>query len=303
MRYIEPGEVQKKLPDTWHEDVESTWKKINKKLNEYSIKLVEDKIPADEHEGLIVKERKKLINRNSSIWRQFAKSVKDLSFEKCWYCETRESRSNMPVDHFRPKGGVTGCKVHPGYWWLAFDWKNYRYSCTYCNSLASIESEKSEPTLEGKGNFFDLVVSKKRAYQEGQLESQPMLLDPCVKTDTDLLTFTPSGSPKPSSSQTKSNDYKRAEYSIVKYRLRESKAKNERFDVYQALDRHVTNLSPLKNKARLSNENKAALDSYEMDIVRLISERAEYRTAARLYLKTLITPDNFDWVVDLLTRN
>ncbi|WP_210458766.1 hypothetical protein [Vibrio crassostreae] len=303
MRYIEPNEVEKKLPDTWEENIDNTWKKINKKLEKYSIKLINDKVLADEHDALIVKERKRLIATNSSVWRSFAKSVEDLSFGKCWYCESRESRSNMPVDHFRPKGGVTGCKDHPGYWWLAFDWRNYRYSCTYCNSLASIESEKSEPTLEGKGNFFDLVIHKKRSYEAGQLESEPMLLDPCVKTDTELLTFAPNGLPKPSSSKTKSMDYKRAEYSIVKYRLREPKAKNERLGVYQALNMHVTNLTPLKKKTRLSNENKVAVNSYEASIISLISERAEYRTAARIYLKTLITPDNFDWILDLLTRN
>ncbi|HAS6440125.1 TPA: hypothetical protein GRR81_03310 [Vibrio parahaemolyticus] len=303
MRYIDPNEIFKRIPDKWHDDVENNWKKINEKLELYSQKLLEDKVIGEKKEKLISKERKRLINLHSSVWRDFAKSVKDLSFEKCWYCESREARSNMPVDHFRPKARVTDCKEHPGYWWLAFDWKNYRYSCTYCNSLASIESEKEEPLLEGKGNFFDLVDNEQRAYQQGQPESQPMLLDPCVKGDTELLTYTPVGMPKPSSPDVDSENYKRAEYSIVKYRLRQSKAKNERFDIYQKLDRYVTNLAPLKKKEELTNEEKAAIESYEQDIVGLISERAVYRTAARLYLKTLITPGNFDWVVDLLARH
>ncbi|TVU72442.1 hypothetical protein FQP81_15385 [Pseudoalteromonas distincta] len=303
MRFIEPNEIYKKLPDTWFDDIESTWEKINLKLDKLSKKLTDDGVPLENHEKLIIKERKRLINSQSSLWRAFAKSVKDLSFEKCWYCESREARSNMPVDHFRPKGGITNCDEHPGYWWLAFDWKNYRYSCTYCNSLASIESEKDEPKLEGKGNFFDLIIPQKRAFKKGDEESLPMLLDPCIKRDTDLLTFTPRGFPKPTSQQIDSIDYKRVEYSIVKYRLRASKVKNERVDIYLKLERYVTNLTSIKKKARLTDDDKAALDSNETDIIFLISERAEYRTAARIYLKTLITPDNYDWVIDLLTRN
>lgn len=74
---------------------------------------------------------------------------------KCAYCETRTSSGNAgDVEHFRPKaysqqatkaatdlndiGGKApnrkmGAKG-AGYWWLAYDWSNYLYSCSRCNS-------------------------------------------------------------------------------------------------------------------------------------------------------------------------
>ncbi len=31
------------------------------------------------------------------------------------------------------RGSVLENSENEGYWWLAFDWKNYRYFCTWCN--------------------------------------------------------------------------------------------------------------------------------------------------------------------------
>ncbi len=76
-------------------------------------------------------------------------------FGKCAFCETRIS-SGYPgdVEHFRPKsycqayspassvndvGGASpkrkaAGQKEPGYWWLAYTWTNYLYSCNRCNS-------------------------------------------------------------------------------------------------------------------------------------------------------------------------
>jgi hypothetical protein len=73
--------------------------------------------------------------------------------DKCAYCETRASRFPGHAEHFRPKGRVdvrdagTGKSVpvavewpngnvatHPGYFWLAYHWKNLLPACQDCNS-------------------------------------------------------------------------------------------------------------------------------------------------------------------------
>jgi hypothetical protein len=72
---------------------------------------------------------------------------------KCAYCEAPLARSFPPAEHYRPKGKVEykpagatkmvkpktmdekGNQItHPGYFWLAYHWKNLVPSCSLCNS-------------------------------------------------------------------------------------------------------------------------------------------------------------------------
>ena len=72
---------------------------------------------------------------------------------KCAYCEAPLTRDYAPAEHYRPKGAVaykqqetgqpadtttedeTGqSRPHPGYFWLAYHWKNLIPSCDKCNS-------------------------------------------------------------------------------------------------------------------------------------------------------------------------
>jgi len=53
---------------------------------------------------------------------------------KCAYCESMVGAPNSEeIEHYRPKGGITGEPDHNGYWWLASDWNNLLLSCTGCN--------------------------------------------------------------------------------------------------------------------------------------------------------------------------
>jgi hypothetical protein len=79
---------------------------------------------------------------------------------KCAYCETIMDRAVYQAEHYRPKGKVTvldpvtqkeiKVKVqingkeedHPGYFWLALNWRNLLPSCEKCN------------TYGGKGTKF-----------------------------------------------------------------------------------------------------------------------------------------------------
>ena len=111
MRYISIEEIR--LPDGWQE-----------KADKLRDQLIAAAPP----------ERKEIIKKNADVWREVKDALSALSHGKCWYCECKEIRSDNPVDHFRPKNRVADCDGHEGYWWLAFDWHNYRFSCTYCNS-------------------------------------------------------------------------------------------------------------------------------------------------------------------------
>jgi len=86
---------------------------------------------------------------------------------KCCYCERRRDERREPdVEHFRPKAAVDGCN-HPGYWWLAYDWHNYFFSCKKCNQ-------------EHKKNQFPLLDESKRAVcaQDDLANERPYIINP-----------------------------------------------------------------------------------------------------------------------------
>ena len=47
------------------------------------------------------------INERRAVWAGLKELLGDLSSKKCWYCEARQERSDMQVDHFRPKNRVS----------------------------------------------------------------------------------------------------------------------------------------------------------------------------------------------------
>ena len=145
----------------------------------------------DEISGLPLDQRSEALKSKASVWQALKDELKSKSHDKCWYCESKRHRTDDAVDHYRPKAQVTENPTHEGYWWLAFDWHNYRFSCTYCNSRRSDAN-----TSGGKQNHFPLINECKRACYPGDAicEEQPLLLDPLVRTDPGLLWFQEDGS-------------------------------------------------------------------------------------------------------------
>jgi uncharacterized protein (TIGR02646 family) len=132
--------------------------------------------------------------RSTKVWRDFYSLLPDALTKKCWYCEAEEVRSDMPVDHFRPKSAVEGVPAHNGYWWLAYDWRNYRCSCTFCNSRRVMNT-----TEGGKQNSFPIFNEAARAMSSGDSvdRERPAILDPFDPTDEKALWFDDDGKPVP----------------------------------------------------------------------------------------------------------
>jgi hypothetical protein len=126
-------------------------------------------------------------NDGADVWRELKDCLAALLPEKkCWYCESSVDRADNAVDHFRPKSRVSDAAApHSGYRWLAFCHKNYRYSCTFCNSR---RKDVAHDTSGGKADRFPLLEEVKRVFVEGSLdEERPLLLDPCELHDWELL--------------------------------------------------------------------------------------------------------------------
>ena len=107
---------------------------------------------------------------------------------KCAYCEqTITGDQHGDIDHYRPKGRVTDAanqivcvmvngrhRVHPGYYWLAYDWKNLLPACGLCNRESNTKGGKRI----GKGSRFPVAGAYASAPGE-EVHERPVLLHPC----------------------------------------------------------------------------------------------------------------------------
>ncbi len=88
-------------------------------------------------------------------WKDFKPTFAEVQRGRCGYCEALVTDTGQ-LDHYRPKGAVSELGADPatwgevspdgrvlgrdtppvsktGYWWLAYEWSNYVFSCERCN--------------------------------------------------------------------------------------------------------------------------------------------------------------------------
>ncbi len=254
----------------------------------------------DSIECLTPEDRRRVLEsrRAQQIWKELKDALAELSKEKCWYCE--ENTSLGDVDHFHPKGKVTDCDDHPGYWWLAFDWKNYRFACPSCNRL---NKDNQTGNVGGKGCSFPLCDSHKRAYNEADMVyEEPILLDPVVGTDPRLLTFDEDGTARPArNEETSPSAYQRAQESINIYHLNRSKLKNRRqFNVCNKIKQLIAEGDNFFLLMTMENDI-AAREGYRRvveTLLKMVDEYAEYSAAAKSVLRQY---RDHEWVEELLS--
>ena len=84
-------------------------------------------------------------NFNSAVWKTAKNQLKKESSGKCAYCEAPTSAvAHGDVEHFRPKSV---------YWWLAYCYENYTYSCQICNQTYKGDRFPAEGPLMQPGNL------------------------------------------------------------------------------------------------------------------------------------------------------
>lgn len=149
-----------------------------KKWKEDAAKFTQELFDAGTEE-----KRKRVIENHESLWKRtkFKKWIVGFFHKKCWYTESKEKVSAYHVDHFRPKGRVTDNGVsYEGYWWLAFDWKNYRIA----GQLINVKKKDSFPI---NGTFRASTDDKRIEIEDAQL------IDPLDQEDVALISFNESG--------------------------------------------------------------------------------------------------------------
>lgn len=112
---------------------------------------------------------------------------------KCAYCETLIAENHPgDLDHYRPKKSVTnslnrvtikdcsgGEEPHPGYYWLAYDFRNLLPTCEDCN-----RPNKSKTGGRRIGKWDEFPVRGFRASKPGEENrEEPLLLNPTAGVD------------------------------------------------------------------------------------------------------------------------
>lgn len=277
MRFIDIEQLRRLslLPEKWEEKAQAV---------------------AEEVRAAAPGQRAAIIDKHADLWRDLGSALAHLSHGKCWYCESRQERSDNAVDHFRPKNRVAECESHEGYWWLAFDWRNYRFSCTFCNSH---RRHKEGGTSGGKHDHFPLLDEQARAFNETDdlRRENPLLLDPTCATDKLLLYFDDEGRAQPRFSQAQRPvQFQRAEASIRLYHLNHADIVEARREMCREIRQWVSDGNNLFDLLSLTNpEAKGALDAIVRKVEHEMSERAEYSAAVRDTVHGM-RDDQHDWI-------
>lgn len=216
-------------------------------------------------------ERKDFIG-NNNIWGDLKAWLLQLSHDKCWYSEAREIFSFYDVDHFRPKlrAKQRDGTRRDGYWWLTFDWKNYRI----CGNIGN----------RRKGDYFPLKRGSPVATDcDCDLCDEIIcLLDPTDPSDPLLLTFDESGYPQPAAPKT-TFDYIRATVTIKILHLDYRPLVDERKKIWNKCNSLIAKAQNLMKESR-SVTRQADLKSIFKELKEMTSEDAELSSTARACL-------------------
>ena len=199
---------------------------------------------------------------------------------KCGYCEYPLTRTDLNVEHYRPKARVAESPQHHGYYWLAYEWTNLLAACTFCNQLRREPPEwevAAGSRASGKADSFPLVDETKRAQSPADdiSREEPLLVNPTTHEPSDHITFDPLGFAVAKT--------KEGQCSIEVYNLNARALNKDR----QRVIERVTNLLRQKESAPPAPKSPtpgAFLDYVEDQIRSESDDAAHYAGAARAVL-------------------
>lgn len=191
--------------------------------------------------------RNKLIDDNSAHWGALKDWLLALSSGKCWFSEVRELYSHYDVEHYRPKKEAKelDSTERDGYWWLAFDYMNFRV----CGNVGNRK----------KGGWFPLRRGSQCSTYGHQCEDAetPYMLDPIDADDVSLIAFDEEGKVIPLANAT-AWDKERVEETVKRLKLNEHVPLcEERRKIWQCVDGLIGEFQHAKTKL-VNGANPAA---------------------------------------------
>lgn len=232
--------------------------------------------------------QKAIIKKNQKLWGKLKDHLAALSNEKCWYTESKNAGGYCDVDHFRPKSEAIDEHGHDqgGYYWLAFDWMNYRYSSPAANKK--------------KNSYFQVVKDKAMKYGDNLKKEQHLYLDPVNFTDPDLLAFDNEGMAKPKLSDKASIGYQKAEYSIRRLNLNFPKIVDQRKDYYRRATSKILKIQNLLKQQEVAEDYDRGIEIGELmkALWEMCSSKAEYSASIKYCLKST----GQDWAIGIVNK-
>lgn len=218
-----------------------------------------------------IEDRNALIDKHGDHWGKLKPWLLSLSGGKCWFTEARDIASHLDVEHFRPKKAARNVKgpERDGYWWLAFDYMNFRIAGTVPNRK--------------KGAWFPLRFGSPCSTFTHRREGDevPHFLDPTNAHDVTLLAFDEEGKAVPAPGIPRW-DYVRVRRTVDRLKLSEHQAlAEERRKVWQNTTKLINKYLQALVEARTSASARERVKTAARDIVCLTKPEAELSSVAK----------------------
>lgn len=228
---------------------------------------------------------------------------------KCWYSEVKLEGQDPNVDHFRPKGRIqevdanlqkTGV-VSIGYWWLAFEFANYRLAAMHAN-----QRRVDADTEGGKWDFFPIRGNRTpEGTVHGAIVEDILALDPCSKTDVALMWFDPDGRPCGPQGKRKANDAdkRRIDATIWLYHLDKTEIQASRRQHVDGINNDLRNANAdfvlwARDSGSPNIQARNGFDQKLGDIRAKLADDAVFAGAKRCAVR--IAMAQFEWIEEFL---
>ncbi|MCG9881752.1 MAG: hypothetical protein MH472_14245 [Bacteroidia bacterium] len=230
-------------------------------------------------------ERMQIIEDNEDMWGELKQHFCNVLHRKCWYSESVNDFAHCHVDHFRPKGRALAedGTDQGGYWWLAFNWRNYRYSAPAGNIR--------------KRDYFHVNANKAISHTDALEAEDIRFLDPCEPGDPEKLKFNNEGVVSPKNEETSTRDYIQAEYTIRRMNLNMQGLVEGRRDNYRKaaiLIRETQELLALQS-INYDMARHQAIKSKQKSLLDLANKFSPYSAAVKYCLKE----SGLDWALNI----
>lgn len=230
-------------------------------------------------------ERNALIEANRDHWGALKAWLLALSAGKCWFSEVRELYSHYDVEHFRPKkeAKALDASLRDGYWWLAFDYMNFRA----CGNVGNRKKGGWFPLKDGS-----LCSTHAQPCEESETR---YLLDPIDDDDVALIAFDEEGKvvPMPGASDWEQT---RVDETVKRLKLNQHAPLAEaRRKVWQQVDHLIADFTKAKSRCGAGNNPaaKAKLTEVRASVRAMTNSTAELSSVARWCLLMRNDPQLF----------
>lgn len=264
---------------------------------------------------LTIPQRKKYINDNPD-WNVFQEEMLKLSNNKCWYSEAPIGNADFEVDHFRPKNKSkekinykdpkSKSIVHKenGYWWLAYNWDNYRLAGALANKRRRDRLGDCDD-VKGKGDYFPLDLSGVGVVAADEVNISceiPVLLDPTKQSDVGLISFDSNG--EVISAGLDDYEDNRVWQSIFYYHLDLDQLNKERNMAWKDCEREILEIKDAIDNAPDERVKRIVLSSCFKKISDYIKNPdRSYTSVAKTCVMVYSEMDGFIWLKRFVKSN